>query len=350
MLAGYSYLGYISDKKVSDSALHAIDTYGLGTHGTRPNCGTTEIHLELESLLCQVTRSSSATLFPSGFQANISTIAALVGKNDIIMGDELNHASIVDGCKLSPAEFRAFKHNSLDDLKRILKESGSFDNRLIIVDSIFSMDGDMAPVPELCQLCDDYTAVLMVDEAHSFGVLGESGFGITEYFNLSAGDIDVITGVLSKTIPGTGGYACGTAELGEFLKHNANSYIFSGSISPYSVAVAIEAIRDMVLSNSRVNRLWANKKTFHEALKTKGMDIGNTCSPITPIILGGSNISLDAGKSCMDNCVFLVPVPFPLVPMGKSRLRATVTADHLEDDLLFAAEIIADAVNKARGD
>ena len=150
MLAGYSYLGYISDKKVSDSALHAIDTYGLGTHGTRPNCGTTEIHLELESLLCQVTRSSSATLFPSGFQANISTIAALVGKNDIIMGDELNHASIVDGCKLSPAEFRAFKHNSLDDLKRILKESGSFDNRLIIVDSIFSMDGDMAPVPELC--------------------------------------------------------------------------------------------------------------------------------------------------------------------------------------------------------
>ncbi|WP_019961798.1 aminotransferase class I/II-fold pyridoxal phosphate-dependent enzyme [Woodsholea maritima] len=346
MLAGYSYMGFIKNAEVMTKSRYALEQFGLGTHGTRPNCGTTTLHEELETIISASNRSASTTLFPSGFQANFSTISALVGEGDIILGDELNHASIVDGCKLSGAEFVIFKHNNIEDLVEKLKNTSEYKNRLVIVDAVFSMDGDIAPIPQLCKICDDYKAILLVDEAHSLGVLGEYGMGITEYFNLRPGDIDVITGVLSKAIPGTGGYASGSVELGDYLKHNARSYIFSGSLAPFNVAVMKSAFEVMMKDNSAIKRLWENTHHFHERLLDGGADLAGTKTPITPIMFGDAKRSLKASNYCFENGVYLVAVPFPLVPLGKSRLRATVTADHTLADLDFAADVVLQALAK----
>lgn len=340
MLGGYSYLGLIRDKRIAAGAEYALHRFGFGSHGARPNCGTTSIHLELERAISATNRTADSIIYPSGFQANFSTISALVGDEDIILGDALNHASIIDGCKLSGARFVTYKHNDVDDLRAKLTEARSYKNRLVIADAVFSMDGDIAPVPALCQLCDDYKAILMIDEAHSLGVLGKSGFGITEHFDLAAGDIDVITGVLSKAIPSTGGYASGSESMVDYLKHNARSYLFSGANSPYAMAIALEAFKLLSQHQVGVEALWQNTTLFHEELSSARVNIGATATPITPIMMGDARKCLSAANAAFESGVYLTPIPFPIVPLGRSRLRATVTAEHAAADLIDAARIL----------
>jgi glycine C-acetyltransferase len=343
MLGGNSYLGLIQNAELRRSAAAALERFGLGTYGTRPMSGTTALHAELEALLSETNGSEASVLFPSGFQANLSTIAALVGQGDIVIGDQLNHASIIDGCRLSRAQVAFFRHNDMDDLRKKLEDARSFRNRLIVVDGVFSMDGDIAPLPQLCQLRDDHKAVLMVDEAHSLGVLGAGGRGVVEHFGLGRGDIDVISGVLSKAIPGTGGYVSGSAELIDYLRHTARSYIFSGALAPFNVAVIIAALRHFIGNKPLIERLWSNTRVFHDELKRLGVPIGGTATPITPILISENDRCAAAAQYCMEHGVFVVAIPYPVVPRGMTRLRSTVTAEHEPADLIAAATIIAQA-------
>jgi glycine C-acetyltransferase len=344
MLAGYSYLGLIDDPRLCAAAIKAIEEFGVGVHGTRINCGTLDLHEQLEKEISSTNLSEATILYPSGFQANFSTIAALVDKEDVIFSDALNHASIIDGCKLSGAHLVVYRHCDMDDLREKLRDAGRYRNRLVITDGVFSMDGDVAPIPQLLQLCKEHHAALMVDEAHSLGVLGARGFGVVEHFGLGAGDIDIITGVLSKALPGTGGYASGSVGLVDFLKHSARSYIFSGGTTPAQAASSLAAIEILKSDRSLVETLWRKTRLFHGHLKDRQISIGDTVTPITPIMIPDAKACIRAAHRVQMDGVFLVAVPFPVVPFGKSRLRATVTAAHDDGDLVEAADIIARAI------
>ncbi|MCC6919862.1 MAG: pyridoxal phosphate-dependent aminotransferase family protein [Alphaproteobacteria bacterium] len=343
MMAGYSYLGLILDRAIREVAADAFDRFGLGAHGTRINCGTTAVHVELERRLASLTRSEDCILYPSGYQANVSTIQALFTPRDTIFSDQLNHASILDGIQASGARVVTYGHNDMADLEAKLADRGD-GNALIVSDAVFSMDGDIADVPKLIELKSRFGALLMIDEAHSLGVLGANGYGVTQHFDTAPGAIDLVMGVLSKAIPGTGGYVCASAGLTDYLRHNGKSYIYSGAIVPFQAAVALACL-DLIEREPGI-LLALNAKTdhFHTALRRHGLDIGLTATPITPVIVGDSDRTFEAADRCMRHGVYLTAIPFPVVPMGKARLRATVTADHDLDALTHAANVIAAAV------
>ena len=333
----YSYLGLLGHPHIEEAAKAAIERYGTGTHGVRLLGGNLELHEALETRIAAFFERETAITFSSGFMTNLAVIAALVGKGDHVLSDKRNHASIVDGCRLSGAEVTKFEHNDMADLERHLQRLPDESRKLVVVDAVFSMDGDIAPLDALIALRDSYSnTLLMVDEAHSLGVLGDRGRGIEEHFGCS-GQIDVLMGTLSKTIPAQGGYIAGSRELITFLRFNARGFVFSAALPPATAAAALAAL-DVIESEgeSRCARLIANVNYFVGRLREAGFNTGNSVSAIVPIFMGSEARAFEMAKQCNALGLYAMPVAYPAVPRGEERLRLNVTCDHRHEDLDFA--------------
>lgn len=345
MLSSYSYLGLLNHPEINEAAKTAIDTFGTGSHGVRLTAGTTILHRQLERKMANFFNSDDAIVYNSGYVTNFSTISALVKKGDCVIGDEFNHASIVDGCHMSGAKFLTFKHNDMTSLKQQLVESGSR-RTLVVVDGVYSMEGDIANLPDIVELCKQFNAMLMVDEAHSLGVLGETGRGVQEHFNLKQDAIDVKMGTLSKTIPSSGGVIAGKKEIISYLKSHARGYIFSFALSPAQVAAALKSIEIIKHEPQRVTKLQHNTQRFVNGLKSFGFDVLNTQTPIVPIMCGSEKITFDMTRLCREYGLFVTPVFYPAVPINAPRIRACVSAMHSDEDINFALNILKKSAKK----
>jgi 8-amino-7-oxononanoate synthase len=328
MLGSCSYLGLNGHPRINQAAAEALGRYGTGTHGVRLLGGTLDLHQTLEERIARFKGTQAAVTFSSGFIANVSTIAALLDKNDTVICDKLDHASIVDGCLLSRAKLVRFRHNDMEDLETCLKDEGHRARKLVVVDAVFSMDGDIVNLPEVSRLCRQYGAMLMVDEAHSLGVLGATGHGIEEHFGLPADSVDIKMGTLSKTIPSIGGYVAASASLCDMLAHQARGFIYSGALPP-SAAAAAQAALDVIEDEpERVAALHRNIRHFGAALRAAGLAFRGGETAIFPIMCDDDWQSVKLARYCQMNGVYIQAIPYPVVPKGTSRLRATVTAAH----------------------
>lgn len=327
MFASYSYLGLIGHPKINKAAKDAVDKYGTGTHGVRSLAGTLELHVELEKTIADFKHAEAAITYSSGYVTNLSVVSTLVGRHDYVFSDKLNHASIVDGCMMSGAKFVRFKHNDLDDLQRRLEEAPASAAKLVIADSVFSMDGDIVHLPRLVELCRKHNAWLMIDEAHSLGVLGATGRGIEEHFGM--GDvIDIKMGTLSKTIPSVGGYVAGRKDLITYLRHASRAYIFSAALPPAQAGAANAAFKIILEEPERVKKLKANAEQFISGIKRRGFDTLYTETAIVPVLCGDDMVAYAMTREVQKKDVFVLPVVSPAVPPGLARRRATVTAAH----------------------
>ncbi len=345
MYASYSYLGLVGHPRINEAAKKAVDKFGTGTNGVRTLAGTLTIHNELEETISNFKHTESAITYTSGYVTNLTTISTLMGRGDYVFSDKINHASIVDGCLMSGAEFRRFRHNDMEHLEGLLKNAPADVAKLVIADSVFSMDGDIIDLPKVVELCKQYNAWLMIDEAHSVGVLGKKGTGIEEHFGM--GDvIDIKMGTLSKTIPSVGGYVAGKKELIDFLRHGSRAYIFSAALPPAQAAAANEAFKVILDEPERIERLNANTKQFIGGLKGMGFDTLLTETAIVPVLCGTDEKAFELTKRCQEQDVFVLPVVSPAVQEGMSRLRATVTAAHDPSDIEQAMEVIYEAGKK----
>lgn len=342
MFASYSYLGLIGHPRINRAAKDAVDRFGTGTHGVRSLAGSLSLHRELEQTIAQFKGAEDAITFSSGYVTNLTTISTLVGRHDYVFSDKLNHASIVDGCLLSGAEFERFRHNDMQDLRDHLSRVPEGASKLVVADAVFSMDGDIIDLPELSAICRDYDAWLMIDEAHSIGVLGETGRGIEEHFGLD-GAVDIKMGTLSKTIPSVGGYIAGSSDLIAYLRHQARAYIFSAALPPAQAAAALEAFRVMEEENWRVEQLQENAQLFINGLRDRGMDTMNTETAIVPVFCGSDDGAFQMAREAHRNDVFVLPVISPAVPEGQARLRSTVTAAHDAEQIQRAIYVFAQA-------
>lgn len=340
MFASYSYLGLIGHPRITEAAHQAAERFGTGTHGVRTLAGTLELHRDLESTIARFKRADDAITFSSGYVTNLSTISSLVGRHDFVFGDKLNHASIVDGCLLSGAQFSRFRHNDIDDLSERLGQVPVSASKLVVADAVFSMDGDIVDLPGLVETCRRHDAWLMIDEAHSVGVLGKLGHGIEEHFGMD-GAIDVKMGTLSKTIPSVGGYVAGRADLIKFLRHQARGYVFSAALSPAQAASACEAFKVIEDEPWRVETLRKNTRQFIDGLKMRGFDTLNTETAIVPILCGSDDRAFQVARESHRQGVFVLPVVSPAVPQGQARLRATVTAAHTSEQIEAAMDVFA---------
>jgi len=345
MFASYSYLGLVGHPRINKAAQNAIAKYGTGTHGVRTLAGSLVIHKELEETLAHYKHTDDALTFSSGYVTNLSVISTLVARGDIVFCDKLNHASIYDGCLLSHAKFERFEHNNLVELEAQLNSAPSKSTKLVIVDAVFSMDGDLIDLPALSAICKKYHAWLMVDEAHSLGVLGKSGSGIEEHYNLP-GVIDIKMGTLSKTIPSVGGYVAGNKDLINYLRHAARGYIFSAALPPAQAAAANEAIHVILDETWRVKKLSENANHFIRGLKQNGMDTMSTETAIVPVLCGEDDIAFAMTREAQHKNIFVLPVVSPAVPKGLARLRATVTAAHEIDAIDNAVNIISESAQQ----
>lgn len=342
MYASYSYLGLIGHPRINAAAKAAVDKFGTGTNGVRSLAGSLTLHTELEETIAQFKHSEAAITYSSGYATNLTVISTLLGRGDYVLSDKLNHASIVDGCLMSGAEFRRYKHNDMADLEHRLQQVPSGVSKLVIADSVFSMDGDVIDLPKVVELCCKYDAWLMIDEAHSLGVLGKTGRGIEEHFGL--GDvIDIKMGTLSKTIPSVGGYVAARKELIQYLRHASRAYIFSAALPPAQTAAANEAFKVIQDEPWRVEKLNQNTHQFINGLKGMGFDTMLTSTAIVPVLCGTDEKAFMLTRSCQLNDVFVLPVVSPAVPEGLARLRATVTAAHEPDEIQSAMNVIGKA-------
>ena len=342
MMASYSYLGLIGHLDIDKAARDAIDRFGTGTHGVRMLAGTLTIHRELEETIARFKSADDAVVYSSGYVTNLSVISTLVGHDDAVISDKINHASIVDGCLLSRANFIRFKHNDMADLERALIKAGSA-AKLVVVDAVFSMDGDVINLPEVSRLCRQHGAWLMVDEAHSLGVLGKTGHGIEEHFNLPPDTIDIKMGTLSKTIPSVGGYVAGQRDLIRFLKHASRAFIFSAALPPASAAAAKAAFEVIEREPWRVEKLRAVDGLFLKGLKSLGFDTLRSETAIVPLMTGDDERAFQMTSLCHRQDVFALPVVSPAVPVGLSRLRTTVTAAHEPEHVERALDVFEKA-------
>jgi glycine C-acetyltransferase len=340
MLGSYSYLGLIGHPEINAAAKAAIDHYGTGTHGVRLLAGSLKLHNELEARIAAFKQTEAAITYSSGYATNLATISSLLRKGDSVICDKLDHASIVDGCLLSMAKFVRFRHNDMAHLEKRLQEAGDDCRKLVITDSVFSMDGDIINLPEVVRLCREYGAYLMVDEAHSIGVLGETGHGIEEYFGMPSDCIDVKMGTLSKAIPSAGGYVAGNHELIQFLKHEARAFIFSAAIPPASAAAAKAAFGVIEAEPWRVQKLQSNYDHFAARLREANFDLLATQTAIVPVVCGSTERAVSLAKYCQDRGIFVQAVVAPVVPEGSARLRACVSAVHQLDDIDYCADTI----------
>jgi len=327
MMASYSYLGLIGHPDISAAAREAIERYGSGTHGVRMSAGTLTVHRELEETIARFKEAEDAIAYSSGYVTNLSVISTLVGRGDAVISDKINHASIVDGCLLSRANFIRFKHNDMADLERGLQKAGSA-AKLVVTDAVFSMDGDVINLPEVSRLCRQYGAWLMVDEAHSLGVLGATGRGIEEHFGLPSDTIDIKMGTLSKTIPSVGGYVAGKKDLVAYLKHVSRAFIFSAALPPASAAAARVAFEVIERETWRTEKLQYVSRLFLDGLKSLGFDTLRSETAIVPLIAGDDDRAFEMTHLCHRDDIFALPVVSPAVPVGLARLRVTVTAAH----------------------
>ena len=339
MFASYSYLGLIGHPRINAAAQAAIDRYGTGTHGVRTLAGTLDIHTELEETIAEFKGAEEVVTFSSGYVTNLSVISTLVGRGDYVISDKYNHASIVDGCLMSGAKFLRFPHNDMAALERRLESVPSDAFALVVVDSVFSMDGDIVDYPRLVELCQQHGAWLMVDEAHSVGVLGETGRGIEEHFGMP-NTIDLKMGTLSKTIPSVGGYVGGKKEIMKFFRHASRGYVFSAALPPAQAAAANEAFKVILDEPWRVEKLTQNTNQFINGLQERGFDTMLTETAIVPVLCNDDATAFAMTREGQHEDVFILPVVSPAVPPGLSRLRATITAAHEHDEIEHAMDVI----------
>ena len=343
-LSSNNYLGLTTHKALRRAAIDAIRTHGVGAGAVRTIAGTMDLHMALEEQIAKFKGTEASVVFQSGFTANAGTVAAILGKDDLILSDELNHASIIDGCRLSRAAIKVFKHKDVADCERLCKETESWTgHKLLITDGVFSMDGDIAPLPALCSLAEKYNCIMMVDDAHASGVLGRNGRGTVDHLGCH-GRVHIQVGTLSKAIGAMGGYVCGSRELIDFLYHRARPFLFSTGHPPSVVATcqAAFSLLDSPDGEKLIKKLWSNTKFFQRRLKRLGFSTGSTETPITPIHVGEAAKAFEFSRRLFESGVFAPAVGFPTVPEGKARLRAMVTATHKRADLERACEIIAE--------
>ena len=340
MMASYSYLGLIGHPKINTAILEATKRFAGGVHGVRALAGTLSLHVQLENRLARFMNAEAAIVYSSGFLTNTSTISAIVTEGDMVIGDQLIHASLAEGCRNSRARYEEFRHNDIGHLEELLKHRTGR-RVLVVIDAVYSMDGDIAPVPEIVELCRRFEALLMVDEAHSLGVLGKTGRGVQEHFNLPANAIDIKMGTLSKAIPSSGGFIAGSKLIVEFLKHVSRGYMFSGSPTPTQTASALCALEILEAEPERVTQLNKNAKRYFDGVTALGFNVPPTQSPIVPLLFESEKETLNAVRYCREQGLFVVPVFYPAVPMNSPRIRSTVLASHSEDDINVALTVLS---------
>ena len=328
-----NYLGLANHPRLVQAAKDAADKYGVGPGAVRTIAGTLELHLELEKRLAAFKKVEKAITFQSGFSANLATIPALVGKEDVIFSDRLNHASIIDGCRLARSKIVPYDHCSPASLKQSLDEyRADFRRALVVTDGVFSMDGDVAPLDEIYEVSQEYEVILMVDDAHGEGVLGEGGRGIVDHFQLH-GKVDVEVGTLSKAFGVVGGVVAGHPLVVEWLFQRGRPFLFSSAMTIPDVAACIEAVKMLESSTELVDRLWKNAEYFKSEMKTLGFDTGLSTTPITPVMLGEAPLAQKFSQKLFEEGVFAMSIGFPTVPRGKARIRVMISAAHSQDDL-----------------
>ena len=336
-LSSNNYLGLTTHPRLRERAAEALESLGVGTGSVRSIAGTMAIHLELERRLAVFKKTEAAVVFQSGFAANAGTVAAILTRDDAIISDELNHASIIDGARLSRATIKVFPHRDVDAARRVLQELPREQRKLLITDGVFSMDGDLGALPGLCDLADEFGCIMMVDDAHASGVFGKDGRGTVDHFGLH-GRVDVQVGTLSKAIGALGGYVAGSKALIEFLYHRARPFLFSTSHPP-SVAASCMAALDVLESEPQwMQQLWENTRFFKAGLQRVGFDIGASESPITPVIVGDAALAMTLSDRLFEKGVFAQGIGFPTVARGKARVRTIVTATHTREELQFALD------------
>ncbi|MCS7215768.1 MAG: pyridoxal phosphate-dependent aminotransferase family protein [Thermodesulfovibrio sp.] len=331
MIGSNNYLGLTNHPKVKEAAINAIKKYGTGCAGSRFLNGTLDIHVELEEKLARFMRKEAALIFTTGFQVNLGVISSLIGKDDVVIIDKMDHASIVDGCRLSFGEVKRYKHNDIDDLERVLKES---DNKaaLVVVDGVFSMEGDIVKLPEVVALCKKYGARLMVDDAHGIGVLGATGRGTAEHFGLED-EVDMIMGTYSKSLASIGGFIAGQKDVINYIKHFARAFIFSASPPPASVAAVSAAIDIIESEPERREKLWKNTNKMLKGFRELGFDIGVAETPIIPVIVGEDELAFKFVMMLQEEGIFANVAVSPAVPPGKALIRTSYMATHTDEHL-----------------
>jgi glycine C-acetyltransferase len=344
-LASNNYLGLTTHPKLREAAVAAIREYGVGSGAVRTVSGTMSIHMQLEEKIARFKNTEACVVFQSGFTANAGTVSSILGKDDFIISDELNHASIIDGARLSKAKIKVFRHKDAAHAEELLKEvAGEPGHKLIITDGVFSMDGDIGPLPALCELAEKYGAIMMVDDAHASGVLGRNGRGTVDHFGVH-GRVDVQVGTLSKAIGALGGYVCGSKDLIDFLYHRARPFLFSTSHPPSVAATCMAAFDVLEQEPELMDKLWANTRFFKKEMGLLGFNIGgvNTPvseSPITPIIIGEGRLAMEFSRELFNEGVFAPGIAFPTVAEGKARLRTIMTATHTQEQLGRSLEVL----------
>ena len=337
-LASNNYLGLCDHPKLREAAIDATKKFGVGSGAVRTIAGTMKIHMDLEEKIARFKNVEACVVFQSGFTANAGTVSSILGKEDFIISDELNHASIIDGARLSRAKIKVFRHKDAAHAEEILKEiQNEPGHKLIITDGVFSMDGDIGPIDKLCDLADKYGAIMMVDDAHASGVLGRNGRGSVDHFSCH-GRVDVQVGTLSKAIGALGGYVCGSRDLIDYLYHRARPFLFSTSHPPSVAATCIAAFDLLEQEPERIERLWDNTRYFKAELGRIGFDIGGVTTPasetpITPIIIGDGKKTMEFSKALFDAGVMATGIAFPTVAEGKARIRTIMTSEHTKDQL-----------------
>jgi glycine C-acetyltransferase len=339
-LSSNNYLGLTTHPLLRERALEALRTLGVGTGSVRPIAGTMEIHMELERRLALFKKTEAAVVFQSGFTANAGTVSSVLGREDVIVSDELNHASIIDGARLSRATIEVFPHRDAAAARAILQRLPRQQRTLIITDGVFSMDGDLGALPDLCDLADEFGCIMMVDDAHASGVFGRNGRGTVDHFGLH-GRVDIQVGTLSKAIGALGGYVAGSRSLIDFLYHRARPFLFSTSHPPSVAATCIAALDLLEQQPELIDRLWENTRFFKGGLQALGFDSGVSESPITPVIVGDAALAMKLSDRLFDEGVFAQGIGFPTVAKGKVRVRTIVTATHTRDELQFALDTFA---------
>ncbi|MCA9949912.1 MAG: glycine C-acetyltransferase [Anaerolineales bacterium] len=336
-----NYLGLANHPRIRAAAQKAIDEYGIGPGAVRTIAGTMSLHIELENRLAAFKKAEACISFQSGFAANLATIPAIVGRDDVIFSDELNHASIIDGCRLSRARVVRYAHNDMDDLARQIEATPEYGRRMIISDGVFSMDGDIAPLDKIVAVAEKYDIITMVDDAHGEGVLGTGGRGIVDHFGLH-GRVDIEIGTLSKAFGVVGGLVAGRAEIIEWLRQRGRPFLFSSAMTVPDVAACLEAVNILSDSTELVDRLWNNAKIFSEGMAQLGFDTGHSATPIVPVMLGEAPLAQQFSRRLFEEGVFAMAIGFPTVPQGKARVRVMNSAAHSSTDIEQALEIFGE--------
>jgi glycine C-acetyltransferase len=339
-LSSNNYLGLTTHPKLRERALDAIRTLGVGSGSVRTIAGTMDIHMELERRLAEFKKTEAVVVFQSGFAANAGTVAAVLSKDDVVVSDELNHASIIDGARLSRATIKVFPHKDADAARAVIKALPASQRKLLITDGVFSMDGDLGALPALCALAEEFGCIMMVDDAHASGVFGKDGRGTVDHFGMH-GRVDIQVGTLSKAVGVLGGYVAGSRTLIEFLYHRARPFLFSTSHPPAVAAACIAALDVLEQEPEIIDRLWENTRFFKAGLQALGFNTGMSESPITPVIAGEGALAMKLSDRLFAEGVFAQGIAFPTVARDKARVRTIVTATHTRDELQFALDVFA---------